>query len=976
MGSYRYNRMSLKTQFVLLIIAILIPIFAILILSGYGEYKRILRTTDEEALALLSEFKDEQIEIIVRTEQFLKLLSHVPSIENLDRVEGNKFLQDIHEFYPQYSTIVAASPDGFIDICAIPQKDTINVQDRSWFQRLTVSGTFVIDHFIISRSSLNASLPFAYPVYDETGRLKAALGAEYNLDYYDLIFERHSLLPYSEFFVTDRNNLILYFNKQNMNNQNVAQKAESSGKRIEQISGFELPEDQKGFFKFQKKSGIPMMYWFEKLSVGEKSNEISLIIGISERELFADLRKTNRSLIMLFFLIAFCSLMSARIFGNSYIFKPLQILQNKARRVQEGDLTIIENDRELPKELQKLSEAFDLMTLNLSRREKERELAEARLQVLFEQASDAIYVSDETGRLTQVNKRASENTGFTQEELLCKNIYELDEDFSSEETFRTFLSTFLPGDSVILESRYARKDGTVLPVELTFVKLETLEGLRIMGIARDITERKKVMQEIFDISRFPSQNPNPVMRINREGKLLYINDSGSRVLKSVIRERTSLIDSELEEGFLQARASEKKSNCELKIGNSWYLMVFSPVTGEDYINVYGTDISETKRLLEEVNHSEKLRSIGKLAGGIAHDFNNQLAGIFGYADLLKMNLDDNSSEWEMVEHISKIALQAKNLITKLLSFSRKGKVIHEVIDINVVMKDVFLILESSIDKKIKLEFLQGDFKETIAGDPFQIHNVLLNIALNSRDAMPEGGAMKFATSCSYVNTDDIVKKGLRCEPGNYIEVSVSDTGHGMSPDIIGHALEPFFTTKPIGAGTGMGLSAAFGAMIDHGGELKIDSEVNKGTTVSLFFPAIGEEAYQVTNEKSPVEVVSGSGSVMLVDDMEIVCQTGEALLSSLGYVVQSFMNPLKAIEYYRKNHQSIDLVIIDMIMPEMNGSELFDALRSINSNVKVILSSGYSLEGETQGLLNKGVLGFIQKPFTIKQLSEEIKRVI
>ncbi|MDC7223299.1 MAG: PAS domain S-box protein, partial [Spirochaetales bacterium] len=840
-----------------------IPIFAILLSSGYEEYRNILRRTDEQAWGLVHEFKVEQEKIVDQTQQFLKLLSQVPSIAHLEREEGNRFLQEIHEFYPQYSTIVAASPEGLIDICAIPLKKTINVQDRSWFQRVTTGGEFVIDHFLISRSAHKGSLPFAYPVFDEEGRLIAALGAAYDLEDYDNIFTRQNLPRDSLFYVADKDDQILYSGSSTSEGEGEV----ITGKPIGGIIGFDIPDEGKGFINRESESG--MLYWFERLSVGEADNRITLVIGISSKVLFEDLRRKTRRNLGLFALTVCISLMSARIFGNRLIFSPIQALKEKTLRVKKGDFTVLKDRRSLPGELHHLSDAFDLMIENLAKREKERDLAEARLRILFEQASDAIYVSDWEGSLVQVNERACEDTGYSRSELLGMSIFDMDEDYNTPESFQHFLTTFSPGNPLTLETTHVRKDGTAYPVELTVGQLDTQEGMRIMGIARDITERK--------------------------------------------------------------------------------------------------------RLLEEVNHAEKLKSIGQLAGGIAHDFNNQLAGIFGYVDLLQMDLEEGTSPWEMVDQISKIAQQAKDLPSQLLAFSRKGKNIHKPIDVNALINDVVLILESSIDKKIKLNFHPGDFYQTIAGDPSQLHNVFLNIALNARDSMTDGGELTIGSSIEDLSEDTLKAKGLSFEPGRYIEVTMGDTGQGMTREVLNRAIEPFYTTKPLGKGTGMGLSAAFGAMKAHGGELKIESEPNVGTVVSLYFPAIEEEVEAHSKGTGESKNITATGTVLLVDDNRVICRTESALLSSLGFTVQKFISPSRALEYFEKNYEAISLVIIDMIMPDMNGAELFEELIKIDGTVKVLLSSGFSLEGGTQELLDRGVKGFLQKPFTLKELSEKIE---
>lgn len=519
------------------------------------------------------------------------------------------------------------------------------------------------------------------------------------------------------------------------------------------------------------------------------------------------------------------------------------------------------------------------------------------------------------------------------------------------------------------EFSITRKDGRKLRWHFFSSPLGSLsDGRRIrMSAAVDVTDQRLAEQEIRTLSRFPSENPNPVLRFDLQGNLLYANNHGRRLFEE-------LADTDLAE---QIKVKMRiKSRQELQVGDRWYLLQFTPIESEGYINVYGTDITETKELQQMVTHTEKMKAIGQLAGGIAHDFNNQLGAIFGYLDLLQLRLSEGTEEFGMVSQMQQIAEQAKSLTSQLLSFSRKGKMLHEPIDVHRIISDVAVILERSIDRRISIELELEDFAQTIMGDPSQIHNALLNIALNSRDAMPEGGLIRFTAVCRDIDRDDPEQQRLELREDRYIILGIEDNGTGMDKEVLEQALEPFFTTKEEGRGTGMGLSAAYGAMIAHEGRLSISSESGKGTLIKLYFPAHASRTVPVPERVGPVISETGEGLVLIVDDHEDLCITASQMLQLMGYEVRWFLSPTEALSYYAVHAQQLRFVILDMIMPEMDGSELYSRFKEIREDIPVILSSGYSATGEVQTLLDKGVRAFLHKPWSMQELSRTIELII
>ncbi|MBI4976722.1 MAG: transporter substrate-binding domain-containing protein [Spirochaetes bacterium] len=391
------------------------------------------------------------------------------------------------------------------------------------------------------------------------------------------------------------------------------------------------------------------------------------------------------------------------------------------------------------------------------------------------------------------------------------------------------------------------------------------------------------------------------------------------------------------------------------------------------------DITERKkgqealRLGEErLRQSEKLNAIGQLAGGIAHDFNNQLTAILGYADLLADRLEDPRLN-HYADGIRKAARRAADLTRDLLSFSRKGKYLTVSVEVHRVIGETVALLEHSIDKRIAIRQVLQAHPSCITGDPTQLQNALLNLALNARDAMPEGGVLTFSTEVTELPENAF---GFTIPEGRYAAISVSDTGIGMDGETQRHLFEPFFTTKERGKGTGLGLAAVYGTVKSHQGAVVAQSEQGRGTTVTMYLPVAEHESASETAASAVHVPAKNSVNILVVDDERYVADLIADMLRALGHTVEICDDGRSAIDLYAKRWGSIDIVVLDMVMPKMGGREVFTAMRAVNPDIKALLVSGYSLEGEAQHILDLGVRGFIQKPFQKDDIARKIAEIL
>ncbi|MEW6709548.1 MAG: PAS domain S-box protein [Candidatus Riflebacteria bacterium] len=512
----------------------------------------------------------------------------------------------------------------------------------------------------------------------------------------------------------------------------------------------------------------------------------------------------------------------------------------------------------------------------------------------------------------------------------------------------------------------------------------------------DVSEFKKTTEALkISENRFRSITENAVDYIfikDKERKYTFVNHAMIRLLGLTENEIIGKTPEEIygpDEGSIVREVDDRtfsgqtvNETRELLIGNEQraYNTIQTPLTVEDgsISSIMGIvrDVTDSKRLEEQLKQSDKMRAIGQLAGGIAHDFNNQLAGIVGYSELLRKKISKDPKLSFYVDNILLATKRAAELISQLLAFARKGKYLSVPVDIHSIIGEVANILKRTIDKRIIIKQHLDAQQALTLGDPTQIQNAVLNVSLNARDAMQDGGELLFSTSVVEFEAKHCRNHPYEILPGNYIQLCVTDNGIGMDEATKTRIFEPFFSTKEPGKGTGMGLASVYGTMTNHGGAVFVYSEPGHGTTMKLLFPLNllpKENVGQPENEEC---AVPGNAHILIVDDEEFVLDTVTRMLEDAGFKTSVCRNGKEAIEFYKNNWETIDLVILDMVMPEINGKDTFIALKKINPEVIAFLSSGYSLNGEAQKILDEGIKAFINKPYRWIELSKLLYKAL
>jgi two-component system, cell cycle sensor histidine kinase and response regulator CckA len=387
--------------------------------------------------------------------------------------------------------------------------------------------------------------------------------------------------------------------------------------------------------------------------------------------------------------------------------------------------------------------------------------------------------------------------------------------------------------------------------------------------------------------------------------------------------------------------------------------------------VFLRDVTEKKMMESELVHAQKMEAIGTLAGGMAHDFNNLLTGISGYTSLMLLRRDAADPSYERLKSIEQLVQSGANLTRQLLGFARGGKYEVKPTDLNELLRSSSEMFGRT-NREIRIQKKYQKDLHPVEADKGQLEQVLLNLYLNAWQAMPEGGDLFLETQNTVIDPAYAARHSV--PPGEYVRTSVTDNGMGMDQATQRRIFEPFFTTKEMGRGTGLGLASVYGIIKNHGGLINVYSEVGKGTTFNIYLPVSKKKIED--EETASHAVVHSHETILLIDDEETILKVGKEMMEALGYRVYTAQGGEEALKIYRDKQEKIDLAILDMVMPSMSGGETFDRLKAVNQSLKVILSSGFSMNDQISRILERGCDSFMQKPFNIKELSQKIREVL
>ncbi len=527
-------------------------------------------------------------------------------------------------------------------------------------------------------------------------------------------------------------------------------------------------------------------------------------------------------------------------------------------------------------------------------------------------------------------------------------------------------------------------------------KIEELEK-RNRQLAKEVIERKKTAEALkaseIKFRDLSELLPQIIFETNAENNITYTNHYGIESLGysqidldrglplSEILHPDDLAKSleNINKGISGEGLSESNEYRIIrKNGSSFDGLIYSALRIGDgsFSGVRGVlvDISERKNLENQLRQSQKMEAVGQLAGGIAHDFNNMLGAIMGAAELLGFHIADNPKVQKYQEMILGSAKRAAGLTKKLLEFSRKTPSTFATIDVHNVLEEVVALLENTIDRQITVNVDLGAAVSTIMGDSDLLQSCFLNLGINAAHAMPEGGFFSISSKVTGLDETYCDISHFDLEPGEYLEVTIKDTGSGIPPEAMLKIFEPFFTTKEQGKGTGLGLASVYGCIQQHHGAITVSSEVDRGSSFQIFLPLVDTAADYKVPEKQ--ELIHGAGRVLVVDDETIMRIVVKTMLEKMGYDVVLAENGREGLALFKEEPAAYDLVILDMIMPELNGRQCFFEMKKLRKDICVLLSSGFIQKDDLLAMEKEGLCGLIRKPFQIAELSHVIHNAL
>jgi len=607
--------------------------------------------------------------------------------------------------------------------------------------------------------------------------------------------------------------------------------------------------------------------------------------------------------------------------------------------------------------------------------------SESKYQSVVENIKEVIFQLDEFGKWTFLNPAWTAVTGFEVKQTLGTLFL----DYVCREDRQHSQNMFFQLHSRKLEycryeTRFLTKDGKVRWVEVysQATHKATAGEPGFSGTLTDITERKQAELQIQKLAAFPRVNPNPVLEFAADGTLSYANDAAYEMARSLDRaDLLSILPPQTSEVVQEClKTGQNRLREELNIGPRTLTWSFIPVPASHVVHCYGADVTEVLNLEAQFRHAQKLESVGQLAAGVAHDFNNLLTVIQGYSDFLLSQWNADKTASRALKQISEAAKRAATLTRQLLLFSRKQVIQPNLVDLNAVLQNLGNMLPRLLGEDIAFEIQYEPNLPQIEADTGMLEQVVMNLAVNARDAMPKGGKLSISTVVTRIN-QDYVRLHPEARAGNFCCLTVADTGCGMDRKILERIFEPFFTTKEVGKGTGLGLATVYGIVKQHQGWVEVTSQVAVGTTFKVYFPAIARTLNAASSTPSgPENVAGGKESILLVEDEPALRALVREVLETYKYRVREAGSGVEALRIWDDENGKFDLLLTDLVMPEgLTGRELATQLKKRKPQLKIIFTSGYSAE-VLGGDFPQGQTNFLPKPYLPSQLAQYVRQCL
>jgi len=1022
--------LSMRINLIFLVLLSLVPVFAIMIYTGMERKNLAVKNANYSTLQLVRNIAIQEEHASKSIHQLITILSEIDMIENT--VTRQEFFKELLKENPFCAGIIVTDQTGNILFSTEPEKKG-SLSHETYFKNAMEEKEVVAGEYTEKNTYKKAVLPFACPVADREGNIKGVIVAFLDLELYGQSFLQAELPEGSNLIFCDVRGRIIKYYPSSMNYEGEKdlpgmmslmrgqnEEGTFTGKGldgIQRLYAFKRLTLREKPYLFIR-AGIPLNRALSEVNYIMNRNVLillfSLFITISAGWFFGNLIIVNRL--------------------KKLLNASLKLGLGNMKTRTEVPHTIDEVGQ-LAKSFDNMAEALEKREEEREKSQKTLRMSEEKYRKLVEQLNEGILAINREGLITFANQAFCSMTGYRKEDTTGINILNYVREESAHivrEKFEDITKISSDQFEMILKRKDGKEIYTVFSNSSIIDEKGDFSG--ISAVVMDITERKKSQEELLyrlsveevitDISsRFINITPDEIdseinFALETTGKFLgvkfcYINifskdlkeiEKNYRwcardfVPRSEISPREFITDFQIKLDEKEVRWEEFSYKTELAIPmviekSLIGSLVFNSehaerewrkedvrllrLLGEIFVNVFERrrSIEEKKKIEEQLWQSQKTESLGIMAGGIAHDFNNILAGLLGYAELTLMELPEYSPVKENLEQIIDSINHAANITRQILNYTGKGSIVRDKINLTELIKKMEKFIKISVSKKCNLLYDLSEDLPLIECDRTQIEQIIMNFVINSSEAIGDNqGKITIKTGkkdCDKYYIASTYLKEKICE-GLYVFLEISDTGSGMTEEIKEKIFDPFFTTKFLGRG--LGLAAVLGIVRGHKGTIKVCSEEGKGTAMTVLFPALRTEELSVKKEKEPFKIFRGRGTVLVIDDEKSVRTIAEAFLKKAGFKVIAASNGMEAIELFNLNSKEINAVILDMTMPDLNGRETYDELCKIQSDVKVILSSGYSEEEAFSQFGHDGIKDFLQKPYEFKTFMEVITK--
>ncbi|MFP3982653.1 MAG: PAS domain S-box protein [Desulfurivibrionaceae bacterium] len=617
---------------------------------------------------------------------------------------------------------------------------------------------------------------------------------------------------------------------------------------------------------------------------------------------------------------------------------------------------------------------------------------------LIDASNDAVYMVDPAaGRFLEVNKQACKLLGYSREELLNMDVFDVDCNIKTPEDWQSHIQQLKAEKSVILESLHQTRSGDTFPVEINTKLIERDSESFVVGIARDIRERRRIEDNLIEeknkLEGILAALGDGLTVQDTNFKILYQNhvhrrkqgDHLGEYCYRAYQNRTGICEGcLLVKCFADGQVRRRETSATTENGVIHMEVSASPVR-DAYGNIVAgvetiRDITDRKSLEAQLVQAQKMEAVGRLTSGIAHDFNNLLSTIMGYSDLMLMDIaegeiPDMEKSKKELEAIHEAGEKATTLTRQLLAFSRKQALELQVVDLNQIIENITRVLSRLIGEDINLELNLQPGLGNIKADPGQIEQILMNLTINARDAMPQGGSL-YIESGRITIDEEYANRHEGITPGPYAALIITDTGEGILKEDQPNIFDPFFTTKPTGKGTGLGLATVHGIVKQHGGHVFVYSEPGKGTTFKIMFRETAGEAEEYGQSEQTAVTLQGKEKILVVDDESAIRKLVLDILRPLGFELLEAGSGEEALNICREMEEPPALLLTDLIMTDMDGRKLAEQLSSLHPEIKIIFMSGYTDNIIVEGGELKAGVNYLAKPIIPSDLISKLKNVL